>query len=194
MDDLLTTGAASMKIYTILFSLVFTFAGYASSFPKNTPYRVCFTPGQQCTSLIVNTIKKAKHTIYVQAYSFTSPKIAKALVYAERRGVKVYVILDKSQLHTKYSQLPYLNKNSIPIWIDSKVAIAHNKVMVFDGQNILTGSFNFTRSAQKRNAENVIIIYSPQLAKIYLKNWYKRKIHSFSITKLATIKPLNNKR
>lgn len=150
-------------------------------FTNNTHYRVCFTPGQQCTALIRNVIRDAKKSIYVQAYSFTSPKIANALIGAYARGVKITIILDKSQLHSRYSQLKSVLQSGIPIYIDNKVAIAHNKVMIFDHRMVLTGSFNFTRSAQKRNAENIIVINSGELAKIYYRNYQFRLSKSYKV-------------
>ena len=63
--------------------------------------------------------------------------------------------------------------------IDNKVAIAHNKVMVIDNKNIITGSFNFTKSAQDRNAENVLIILDDlNIANKYIANWEKRAVYS----------------
>jgi phosphatidylserine/phosphatidylglycerophosphate/cardiolipin synthase-like enzyme len=66
------------------------------------PMTVCFTPGGNCTSVIVQALGGATRTILVQAYSFTSAPIAKALLDAHKRGVQVQVILDKSQRSEKY--------------------------------------------------------------------------------------------
>jgi phosphatidylserine/phosphatidylglycerophosphate/cardiolipin synthase-like enzyme len=142
-------------------------------------YQVCFTPGQDCTALIVSEIDNAKQTVFVQAYSFTSAPIAKALVDANKRGIKVYVLLDKSQSKSnRYTSSTFLKHNSIPVWIDYKPAIAHNKVMVIDRKTVITGSFNFTKAAQQKNAENVLIINDESLAKQYLENWDRRKTES----------------
>lgn len=136
---------------------------------------VCFTPGQNCTGELVQAIGSAKQSILVQAYSFTSKPIAEALVDAKHNGVDVKVILDKSQIKERNSVLGYLASQQIPIWIDNRVAIAHNKVMVFDNQSVSTGSFNFTVGAQRRNAENLLILNDGTLAKQYAKNWYSRQ-------------------
>lgn len=155
----------------------------AFSFPKDTPYQVCFTPQHYCTGLIDDHIYAAKKSIYVQAYSFTSRNIAKALVRAAKRGVKVYVILDKSNFQKgRFSFAGYLAKNHIPIWNDNQLRIAHNKVMIFDGTTVETGSFNFTYSAQKHNAENVLIIQSKPLAQQYLQNWFARQKRSIKVS------------
>lgn len=151
---------------------------------RDAHYTVCFTPGGQCTNDIVQAISKAKTTIDVQAYSFTSAPIAKALIDAKRRDVNVFVLLDKSNVSNKYSVVTMLNNQHIPFAIDSKPAIAHNKVMIIDPNSskaaVITGSFNFTKSAQVRNAENVMIIDDQNLAKQYLTNFEKRKAASVS--------------
>ena len=139
---------------------------------------VCFTPGGNCTDLIVNALGGAKTSILVQAYSFTSALIAKALLDAHKRGVQVQVILDKSQRTEKYSSADFLADQGVPTLIDSQHAIAHNKVMVIDGETVLTGSFNFTKAAQEKNAENVLIIRDKALAVQYTQNWQAHAQHS----------------
>jgi phosphatidylserine/phosphatidylglycerophosphate/cardiolipin synthase-like enzyme len=126
--------------------------------------------------MLVDEIHKEKQSILVQAYSFTSVPIAKALVAAKQRGVDVKVILDKSQFKAeKYSASKFLDNHGISVWIDSKPAIAHNKIFIFGADAIATGSFNFTKAAQEKNAENLIIIHDTNLNAIYKQNWFKRK-------------------
>ena len=155
---------------TLLTVTVGTYAGVL----HNAPYEVCFTPGGQCTDKIVSAINSAESTIDVQAYGFTSASIVKALLQAQKRGVKVTAIVDKSNATHTYSAITVLMNNHIPVMIDSKVAIAHNKVMIIDDKTVVTGSFNFTKSAQTRNAENVLIITDQQLAQAYLNNFNSR--------------------
>jgi phosphatidylserine/phosphatidylglycerophosphate/cardiolipin synthase-like enzyme len=96
----------------------------------------------------INALDHATNNVLVQAYSFTSAPIANALVDAHKRGVNVQVILDKSQRTEKYSSADFVARAGIPTFIDAKHAIAHNKIMVIDGYEILTGSFNFTKAAE----------------------------------------------
>lgn len=137
-----------------------------------------FSPKGGCTEAVVESVGKAKSTILVQAYSFTSARIAKALVEAEKRGVKVRVILDKSQRTEKYSGADFLLHEGVPTFIDAKHAIAHNKIMVIDSHTVLTGSFNFTKAAEDNNAENLLVIEDPLLAKKFAVNWEKHLEHS----------------
>jgi phosphatidylserine/phosphatidylglycerophosphate/cardiolipin synthase-like enzyme len=62
--------------------------------------------------------------------------------------------------------------------IDAEHAIAHNKVMVIDGETLITGSFNFTKAAQTQNAENLLIIRDQALAAQYTQNWHAHVQHS----------------
>lgn len=139
---------------------------------------VHFSPRGGCTEAVVREIDAAKESIFVQAYSFTSAPIAKALVDAHRRGVKVEVILDASQKTEKYSSADFLVHMGVPTRFDAAHAIAHNKVMVLDGAKVITGSFNFTKSAEERNAENLLVIVSPALAAQYTANWQAHAAHS----------------
>ena len=139
---------------------------------------VYFSPHGGCTEHIVKAIGSAKRSILVQAYSFTSQPIAEALVEAQQRGVKVEVIVDKSQLAERHSVMGVLLKAGVPVAIDASHAIAHNKVIVIDGETVLTGSFNFTESAEERNAENLLQVQDQALAVQYAANWQKHRVHS----------------
>ena len=142
------------------------------------PIQVFFPPHGGCTEAAVENLKKATYSVLVQAYSFTSAPIAQALADAEKRGVKVQVILDKSQRTEKYSSADFVAHAGIPTCIDTKHAIAHNKIMVIDGKTILTGSFNFTKAAESSNAENLLVIQDAVLAKKYTANWNAHLQHS----------------
>jgi phosphatidylserine/phosphatidylglycerophosphate/cardiolipin synthase-like enzyme len=142
------------------------------------PWAVYFSPQGGCTEAIVTAVSQARTSIHVQAYSFSSYPITKAIIAAQARGVRVEVILDKSQLTEKYSALPALLAAQVPTWIDPAHQIAHNKIMIIDGKTVITGSFNFTKAAEERNAENLLIIHSQQLANQYVQNWQLHERHS----------------
>ena len=134
--------------------------------PQEKPptIEVYFSPHGGCTDAIIKELNKAKSSVLVQADSFTSAPIAKALLNAHKRGVKVEVLLDKSQRIQKYSSATFLSNQGIPTKIDAQHAIAHNKVMIIDGETVITGSFNFTKAAEENNAENLLVIKDRKLA------------------------------
>jgi phosphatidylserine/phosphatidylglycerophosphate/cardiolipin synthase-like enzyme len=146
---------------------------------------VAFSPNGGAANMIIKAIGETKKTIKVQAYSFTNAEIAKALLDAAKRGVNVQVVLDKSQETEKYSSATFLANAGVPVRIDDDFAIAHSKIMILDDENVITGSFNFTKAAEEHNAENVLVIRgNKELARLYIQNWqwrwdaseaYKRK-------------------
>jgi phosphatidylserine/phosphatidylglycerophosphate/cardiolipin synthase-like enzyme len=145
--------------------------------------RVYFSPHGGATEAVVEALSHATNSVLVQAYSFTSAPIAQALVQAHRRGVKVQVILDRSQETEKYSEADFLRNQGVPTLIDSEHAIAHNKIIVIDGYLVLTGSFNFTKAAEENNAENLLVINDPTLAERYANNWHAHEGHSDSFSR-----------
>ncbi|WP_182320362.1 phospholipase D family nuclease [Wolbachia pipientis] len=140
---------------------------------------VCFTPRENCTSLIIDSMDHAKKSVLVQAYQFTSKPIAQSLIRAKKRGIDIRVILDESQVSSKYSVINELFRQKIPIYIDYKPAIAHNKIIIVDDSKVITGSFNFTYAAESRNTENLLIIMGdPLLVEQYVENWKNRQSQS----------------
>jgi phosphatidylserine/phosphatidylglycerophosphate/cardiolipin synthase-like enzyme len=132
---------------------------------------VAFSPGGGATELVVKTISEARQSIRVAAYSFTSKPIAQALLEAHKRGIDVRVVLDKSNATARYSSATFLANVGIPTRINHRYAIMHDKFMVVDGDRVETGSFNFTASAEAKNAENVLVLRDPAVAQRYGKEW-----------------------
>jgi len=150
----------------------------SEKFSPDADWEVYFSPNGGATAAIVREINQARQSVYVQAYSFTSAPIARALLRAQQRGVAVAAILDKSQQTDKYSAADFLVNAGIKTMIDSAHAIAHNKVMVIDEQTVITGSFNFTRAAEEKNAENLLVIRDAKLAARYLADWREHAAHA----------------
>jgi phosphatidylserine/phosphatidylglycerophosphate/cardiolipin synthase-like enzyme len=106
--------------------------GHAAETFSPARVAVYFSPKGGATEAVIRALNAATQQILVQAYSFTSAPIAKALVEAHKRGVQVLAVLDKSNETDKYSAAMFLNNAGMPPLIDDQHAIAHNKVMVID--------------------------------------------------------------
>lgn len=131
---------------------------------------VGFSPSasQSALQLVLNTINSARRSIDVAAYSFTSKPVAAALVAARKRGVAVRVVADEKGNAGKYTAVTFLANQGVPVRVNGRYAIMHNKFMVVDGDAVQTGSFNYTASAATRNAENVLVVQdSPELTNAY---------------------------
>lgn len=150
--------------------------------------RVLFTPGDDVAGQIVEALQGARRQVLVQAFSFTHDEIAQALLEAQRRGIDVRVIADREQTERmERGQIPGLARAGLPVWLDGEHQGAHNKVMVIDanstGGTVITGSYNFTRAAQHKNAENVVFITgSAALVQAYVQNWQRHLAHSRPFT------------
>ncbi|ACE05671.1 hypothetical protein Aasi_0227 [Candidatus Amoebophilus asiaticus 5a2] len=149
--------------------------------PTTSSIQIRFSPGGQCIPFIEQAIGMAQSNILVQAYAFTSAKIAQALIEAHKRGVIVKILVDRSQLTAKGSQVKKVVDMGIPVAIDIVPGIAHNKVMIIDNAYILTGSFNWSNAAEYRNAENLLLITDSRINKIYRENWEKRAVTATAV-------------
>lgn len=134
---------------------------------------VVFSPDGGAAGTVVDAVRSAKRTLDVAAYHITHPNIAREIVAANRRGVSVRVIMDSDQSRQKYSSATYLFNAGIPVRIWTP-GMMHNKYLIIDGQTIVTGSFNFTKSADESNAENLLVIQGKsRIAAAYRQNFEK---------------------
>jgi phosphatidylserine/phosphatidylglycerophosphate/cardiolipin synthase-like enzyme len=177
--DLMKKVTALFAIFTVILLMILS---PSITFPQEKPptcsYEVYLSPHGGCTDAVIRELNKAKSTILVRAYTFTSAPIAKALLNAHKRGVKIKVILDKSQRTQKYSSATFLYNHGIPVKIDAQHAIARNKVMIIDGETVVTGSFNFNKAAEENYSENLLVIRDRKLAERYTRNWQEHEKHS----------------
>ncbi|HDR9474408.1 phospholipase D family nuclease [Burkholderia multivorans] len=147
-------------------------AAAADMLPSGASYEVGFSPAGTALPLIVRGIERARTSIHVAAYSFTSKPIAAALVAAQRRGVRVAVVADKAQNSRGYSAVWFLANQGVPVRLNDRYQDQHNKFMVIDGSDVETGSFNFSSSASYKNAENVLLLKNvPRIAAQYEAEW-----------------------
>ena len=127
----------------------------------------------ECEKTIVHLINKATTNIFIQAYAWTSSPIAKAISDAKARGVEVKAILDKENEHKHSSAMKLLLDNQIDVRIRHISGISHNKIIIIDEKIVITGSYNFSKAANEKNDENIVIIHNTTVADRYVKNWYK---------------------
>lgn len=132
----------------------------------------CFRPGPiSCEAMIINQLNQAKKQIRVSVYNWTLASTGDALIAAKQRGVDVAVVVDKITPMQKGEQPTAVAAAGIPIWVDCPEAIHHDKTAVIDGEILITGSFNWSTNAEKRNSENAIVIRDVPTAQAYLADW-----------------------
>ena len=151
--------------FAVAFALVLLSTPFVEAKEKSALARVeaAFTPGDDIAGLIAQRIAKSRESVQMQAYLFTDRRIANALIAARRRGVEVEVIADAAQHEA--GGLPWLaalERAGARVYLNTSHAASHNKIVILDGRQagatVITGSYNFTQSAQSKNAENVVVI------------------------------------
>ena len=145
--------------------------------PATGRIEVLFTPWDDAEGALLREIGQARQSIRVQAFLITSRNITRALIAAHERGIAVRVLADREMVaRGDNSRVPDLHSTGIEVRLETRYASAHNKILLIDVEGndpvIITGSYNFTYSAQARNAENVLILRdNAPLARAYLANW-----------------------
>ena len=100
-----------------------------------------------------------------------------ALIAAKRRGVDVRVVLDSkgNQGRASVAAINLLVNAEIEVRTVDNYRIMHDKVAIIDGVTTQTGSFNYSRAAQRSNSENVVVMWQmPEVAQVYLEHWQSR--------------------
>ncbi len=172
------------KKHIVLFVLLFSYL--CVNLCANTT-EVYFSPDDHPAQRLVSLIGQAKQHIYAAIYMLTDMEIAQALANAKKnRHVEVQVIVDKSSIESEFGKVDILRQQNIPVYVftggGSKNASAkflakpggalmHNKFALLDGNIVWTGSFNWTKSANTRNQENVVILYDSQVCAKFKKQF-----------------------
>lgn len=130
---------------------------------------------------IIKNINQAEAFINIAMYIFTDREIAIPLVKAQERGVKVRLYLDKDQVDYKYSQSRFLVQKGIKTRVSSNNYIMHHKFAIIDNRLLLTGSYNWTFSANNRNDENLMVIDDPEIIEIFQKQFVNLWTNKYSL-------------
>jgi len=132
---------------------------------------------------IIENINQAEAFINIAMYIFTDREIAIPLVKARERGVKVRLYLDQDQVDYKYSQSRFLVQKGVKTRISSNKYIMHNKFAIIDNRILLTGSYNWTFSANNRNDENLMVIDDPEIIEIFQNQFVNLWTNKYNLEK-----------
>lgn len=138
---------------------------------KGTPIQVLFGPEDNVADVLVSLLQGARQSIRFMAFSFTHDRMGGAVLSRSRAGVDVRGIFETNGSQTQYSELPILFCAGVPVRQDGNSGMLHHKVVVIDESTVITGSFNFSNNADRRNDENVVIVKNSDIAKKYLQEF-----------------------
>jgi phosphatidylserine/phosphatidylglycerophosphate/cardiolipin synthase-like enzyme len=157
--------------------------------PAEMSVQACFSPEGRCSGHILREIVQAKKELLIAVYAFTSDELAGAVAQAKRRGVAVQVIIDREfDERTEKSQGKFLETQKIPLrrlsgikphLPDKDAGLMHQKFAVIDRVNVLTGSYNWTRSAEAFNDENLLLFrnagpLAEEYRRIFFQLWERK--------------------
>jgi phosphatidylserine/phosphatidylglycerophosphate/cardiolipin synthase-like enzyme len=165
--------------YLTEFEEMFTHGLFGDMIAAHTPYptlaiedtilETYFSPDDGAADQIIAKIEQAEESIHFAAFSFTSDEIAAALIERANHGVEVSGVLEQNQVKSNQgTELDRLVAAGIDVRLDANRDSMHHKFFVIDEQIVITGSYNFSRSAEERNDENVLIIQDKAMAKEYI--------------------------
>ena len=145
-------------------------ASFAEPVPSLEPFeegtKVRFSLYHDPERAIIQELEKARESIYFALFTFTSEEITRAIIHKFAQNLQIKGVLEKKQ-DGPFSQYDYLKSLRVPVRWDRNFYFMHHKFFVIDQKIVITGSFNPTWSANYRNRENLVIIYSPSLASQY---------------------------
>ena len=145
-------------IFAFLLLISFTF-----------PAQVFFSPNGGTREHLIKLMQNTTGDIDIAIYSFTSKELAIALLSEQKKGRKIRLIADRGQGEGKYSMLELVRKNFpvkyLPVTSDR--GMMHNKFMIINGKQLVTGSYNWSTNAEKYNYENCLILEDKELIKKY---------------------------
>jgi phosphatidylserine/phosphatidylglycerophosphate/cardiolipin synthase-like enzyme len=169
--------------YLAEFEEMFSLRMFGAHSPANTPnpqveidgtlVETYFAPEDGVEAKLLDLVNRAQDNVYLLAYSFTSDDLAEALLAAQARGVEVRSVMDKSQAANAGGEYQRLLASGIEIRLDVEDGSMHHKVLIIDGEIVITGSYNFSANAEKRNDENMLVIHNADLASKYLEEFWR---------------------
>jgi phosphatidylserine/phosphatidylglycerophosphate/cardiolipin synthase-like enzyme len=152
---------------------VFQFLRHDNVYVDGNQINIYFSPEDSIEDIIVEKLKNAKLSVYFMIFSFTSEKIRDQLIKLHKNGVKVCGIFEKTGSNSKYSEYKILKLEGIKVYLDKNKYRMHHKVIVIDGNDVITGSYNFSNNANKINDENLIIIQNKRISDLYVDEFNK---------------------
>lgn len=130
-----------------------------------------FSPGDACLNAITSAIEATRKTMKICVFTISDDRISEAIVLAHRRGVRIKIITDNTKLHDMGSDISELAAKGLHVRIDKTRSHMHHKFAIFDEASVLTGSYNWTRSAALYNHENVLITDNISIVQDYSREF-----------------------
>ena len=131
--------------------------------------RAWFGPDDGLADILVTSLAAARESIDAAVFTITDDRVAKTLIARHQAGVKVRILTDNDKAWDKGSDIRRFASHGIPVVMDDTPHHFHHKFAVLDGRRLLNGSYNWTRSGDRYNHENLMLTTDPRLVRKYVK-------------------------
>lgn len=139
--------------------------------PASTGSDAYFSPGEICRNIIIQQIRQAVSHVQICVFTISDDTITSAIIESYKRGVPVKIITDNDKMLDEGSDVDQLAGVGIPVRIDRTSNHMHHKFMITDNRALITGSYNWTRSAAKFNHENILLTREGGVIKSFSKEF-----------------------
>jgi len=167
--------------YTYEFEEMFLDREFGPSSPADTPHRrmtidgtlieTYFAPEDGAMDRVIEVVSRASESVRFMAFSFTDDELGAAMQERDAAGALVEGIFESRMAESEYSEYPAMRDAGLNVWRDGSPAVMHHKVIIVDGSIVILGSFNFSKSADQSNDENLLIIYNREIAAQFLEEF-----------------------
>lgn len=164
---------ANAKNFSLVMQWVENTVKAISGLVKHDISEAYFSPGKACRSAITHQIIQAVEKIDICVFTISDDLITNAIIAAHKKGIDLKIITDDDKTKDLGSDIAQLAKEGIAVKMDDTANHMHHKFMVVDDHTVITGSYNWTRSAAKYNYENILLTRDPGVIKAYLKEFDK---------------------
>jgi len=144
-----------------------------STSKNETKEAAYFSPGEDCLSSILFELSKASRQVQICVFTISDDRIANKIIDCHRRGVSVKILTDNDKSFDRGSDVDKFVKAGIPVKVDCTRHHMHHKFALIDNKTLITGSFNWTRSATDYNNENILVTESKSIVERYSKEFSK---------------------
>jgi phosphatidylserine/phosphatidylglycerophosphate/cardiolipin synthase-like enzyme len=147
------------------------------------PPRAFFTPFDDAGKTVIAEIDRVvaakqadpagRHTLHAAIFNINDPRIVDRLLAAHAAGVELRLITDATKLRpsatwqTEDDRLIAAGVPLLGVRCPSERGAMHDKIALFDGARVATGSFNWEWGSSKENHENMILAEEPELVAAY---------------------------
>ncbi len=130
-----------------------------------------FSPGESCCDVIIHQINQAVKLLRICVFTISDDRITQAIMTSHKKGLEIKIITDNDKSSDLGSDIEQLAREGIAVKVDNTPNHMHHKFMVVDDRSLLTGSYNWTRSAARYNHENILVTQESSVVRSFLKEF-----------------------